>query len=93
MVLGELIVVAVVVWGFAHAARRGRHFDLAWIAFFAGLAMMLSHRLFSLGAVLTGVSLGFLTLPMARAEWRRIQGAMPNVRAESAPSRGKASDS
>ena len=74
MILGELILVVAVVWGFAHAARRGRHFDLAWITFFVGLAMMLSHRLFSVGAVLTGVSLAFLTLPMARAEWRRIQG-------------------
>ncbi len=74
MILGELILVVALVWGFAHAATRGRHFDLAWITFFVGLAMMVSHRLFSIGAVLTGVSLGFLTLPMARAEWRRIQG-------------------
>jgi hypothetical protein len=75
VVLGEACVLALMLVWFVHAVRRERHLDMAWIALLVGLALMLTRRSFTLGAVVAAVSFGVLSLPMVRAELQRIARA------------------
>ena len=74
MRLLELLVVGGLLLWVARLLRHAGKFDHAWLGLFLGVGMMLSRVCFVLGAILTCVSFGVLTLPLARAEWARVQG-------------------
>ncbi|MEZ5963443.1 MAG: hypothetical protein R3F56_06305 [Planctomycetota bacterium] len=71
-----LVLCGVLVW-LSHTLRQGGRFDVAWLTLFVGLGLMLSRVGFFLGALLSCVSLGMLTLPLARLEWSRLHGQSP----------------
>jgi len=83
MRLFELVAVVGAIAWISHALRHGGRFEHAWLTLFLGLGLMLSRIGFVLGAILACVSVGLLSLPLARAEWERLHDARSRGRSGS----------